>query len=196
MKDAVQDAITHLGGLDIVVNNAGGLPPLSPDDPDFLRDMMVLNVVSMKTVIEAAIPELVKTKGVIINTGSVVATQAIPHPVMLNYAAAKAAVHSLTASYGVSLAPKGVRVVGVGPGTIDTEGIKGVIKLDNKSEQEGLKEFGELHPLGRVGQPAEVANVALFLASPYASFITGHTVYVDGGINATTWLSWPQRQIG
>jgi NAD(P)-dependent dehydrogenase (short-subunit alcohol dehydrogenase family) len=113
--------------------------------------------------------------GVIVNMSSVNAVLAIPNQVP--YVVAKGGVNQLTKVMAVALAPHGIRVVAVGPGTILTELARGVVLGDEKARKKILSRT----PIGRWGEPEEVAGVVTFLASDDASYLTGTTIYPDGG---------------
>jgi NAD(P)-dependent dehydrogenase (short-subunit alcohol dehydrogenase family) len=114
-------------------------------------------------------------RGVIINMSSVNAVLAIANQVP--YTVSKGAVNQLTKVMALALAPHGIRVMGIGPGSIATEMLKTAVLTDEAARQRILSRT----PLGRLGEPDEVARIAVFLASDDASYLTGTTVYPDGG---------------
>lgn len=119
-----------------------------------------------------------KKGGTIINTASVTAYKG--HPILLDYSATKGAIVSFTRSLALMMAEKGIRVNAVAPGPIWTP------LIPSTFSPEQVKEFGKDTPMGRPGQPEEVAAAFLFLASDDASYITGQTVHVNGGGLVTT----------
>jgi NAD(P)-dependent dehydrogenase (short-subunit alcohol dehydrogenase family) len=113
-------------------------------------------------------------QGAIVNMSSINAQVAIPG--IPAYCASKGGVMQITKSAAIALAPHGIRVNAVGPGSIDTAMMAGV-NANPQATQTALART----PLGRIGDPSEIADVVAFLASPKASYITGETIYVDGG---------------
>jgi NAD(P)-dependent dehydrogenase (short-subunit alcohol dehydrogenase family) len=113
--------------------------------------------------------------GAIVNMSSVNAVLAIPNQVP--YVVSKGGINQLTKVMALALAPHGIRVNAIGPGTILTELARGAVLGNAEAERKILSRT----PLGRMGEPEEVANVALFLASDAASYLTGQTIYPDGG---------------
>jgi NAD(P)-dependent dehydrogenase (short-subunit alcohol dehydrogenase family) len=173
-------AIEVGGGLDVLVNNAGiaVFAPIAATSPEDVQNQFATNVLGLITVTQAALPALTERKGVIVNIGSVVGHQATPGASV--YAATKAAVESLTRSWAVELAPSGVRVNAVAPGPIETP----IFDKTGYSEEEiaGFKaQLTASVPLGRIGEPEEVAQWVLHLADPSATWITGQVFGVDGG---------------
>jgi glucose 1-dehydrogenase len=120
-------------------------------------------------------PNASGVRGVIINMSSVNAVLAIANQVP--YTVSKGALNQLTKVMALALAPKAVRVVGIGPGSIATEMLKNAVMTNEAARNRILSRT----PLGRLGEPEEVARVAVFLASDDASYLTGTTVYPDGG---------------
>ena len=112
--------------------------------------------------------------GSIVNISSIAARRT--HPDLLAYSVSTAALDQMTRSLAVAMAPHGIRVNAVGPGSIDTAMMAGV-----NANPEAMKMVMSRTPLGRIGTPEEVADVVAFLASDKASYITGETIYVDGG---------------
>ena len=121
-------------------------------------------------------------EGVIVNTASVQGLQS--DKLVPAYAASKGGVLSLTRQMSLDYAKENIRVVAVCPGSIDTPLLKDAVSLSFDKVDEGIDEIGNKHPLGRIGDPSEIANVILFLSSVKASFITGEYICVDGGLMA------------
>ncbi len=184
-KDAaklVNETIKAFGGVDLLVNNAGIIHTadfLDIKEADFDRVMRV-NMKGVFLVGQAAARRMVeqvkagKKPGAIVNMSSTSAVVVIANQVP--YAASKGAVGQLTRVMALALAPYGIRVNAIGPGSIMTEILKGIA-----TDKEAKRRILSRTPLGRVGEPEEVAAVAAFLASDDASYMTGETVYVDGG---------------
>lgn len=163
------------GGLDILVNNAGVTHAAELDDlteEDFDR-VFSTNLKSALWATQAA-ARLMPPGSAIVNMSSVNAVLAIPN--QIPYTVSKAALKQLTNVTALALASKGIRVNAIGPGSIMTEMLAGIMN-DAAAENRILSRT----PLGRCGEPAEVAAVALFLASSESSYITGQTIYPDGG---------------
>ena len=175
-RDLVAQAAEQLDGLDIVVNNAGmqqhveAIEDLS--DEQFDRTFKT-NVYAMFCVTKAAMAHL-KPGSTIINTSSIQAYQPAPH--LLDYATTKASINTFSKALAQQLAPKGIRVNVVAPGPVWTP-----LQTAGGQPTEDLPEFGEDTPLGRPGQPAELAPAYVFLASPESSFVSGDTLHVNGG---------------
>jgi NAD(P)-dependent dehydrogenase (short-subunit alcohol dehydrogenase family) len=163
------------GGLDILVNNAGVTHAAELDDlteEDFDR-VFAINLKSALWATQSA-ARLMGQGSAVVNMSSVNAVLAIPN--QIPYAVSKAALKQLTNVTALALAPKGIRVNAIGPGSIMTEMLAGIM-ADSSAEDRILTRT----PLGRCGEPAEVAAVAVFLASAESSYITGQTIYPDGG---------------
>ncbi|HEX6182909.1 MAG TPA: glucose 1-dehydrogenase [Pyrinomonadaceae bacterium] len=179
-RRAVETAVEHLGGIDILVNAAGILSngtvettPLAEWDA-----MMNVNLRSVFHLMQLAAPHLEKRPGNIVNVSSVTGLRAFPG--VLAYCVSKAGVDQLTRCAALELAPKGVRVNAVNPGVVVTE----VHKRGGMSDERYaafLEHSKTTHPLGRVGQAEEIADLILFLASDRAAWITGATYSIDGG---------------
>ncbi len=171
-------ALDEFGRIDVLVNNAGIVSPgtildLSPAEWDRvmdvnLRSYFVLTQIVAKAMIERGIA------GSIVNMSSVNAELALPNHVA--YVASKGGVQQLTKASALGLAPHGIRVNAIGPGSIMTELLQSVM-----ADEAGRKKILSRTPLGRVGEPSEIADIALFLASGMASYITGQTIFADGG---------------
>lgn len=166
------------GPVSALVNNAGIALPgdfLSYDIDDFRR-VLDINLVGVFLATQRAAKSMVAAglSGAIVNMSSINAQVAIP--AIPAYCASKGGVMQLTKSAAIALAPHGIRVNAVGPGSIDTAMMAGV-----NANPEALKMALSRTPLGRVGTPREIGDVVAFLCSGKASYITGETIYVDGG---------------
>ena len=176
-NELVERTVAELGGLDILVNNAGkqqaveSLTDLSDEQFD---ETMKTNVYSLFWLCKAALPHLPAGSS-IINTSSVQAYQ--PSPILLDYAPTKAAINTFSKALSQQLGDKGIRVNVVAPGPVWTP-----LQSSGGQPPEALKEFGAQTPLGRPGQPAELAPAYVFLASAEASYVTGETLSVNGGM--------------
>ena len=170
--------IAAFGRIDILVNNAGvthAADFLDLSEDDFDR-VLRINLKSMFLCSQAAARHMVtQQSGSIINMSSVNSELAIPNQVP--YVVSKGGVNQLTKVMSLSLAQHGIRVNGVGPGTILTELAKKAVLGSNEARNTILSRT----PLGRCGEPEEIASVVAFLASDDASYMTGQTMYVDGG---------------
>lgn len=176
---AVKQVVSHFGALNIAVSNAAVVHTadfLDIEAEDFDR-VMRINLRGMFLAGQAAARQMVKqeTGGAIINMSSVNAVLAIPNQVP--YVVAKGGVHQLTKVMSLSLAKHGVRVNAIGPGSILTELLEQVVSEDEAARKKVMSRT----PMGRFGMPSEVASIASFLASNDASYITGETIYADGG---------------
>ena len=171
----VQETIGQFGRLDILVNNAATQYPqksLEDISAEQLRETFETNIFSMFYLTKAALPHLQKGSA-IINTTSVTAYRGSKE--LLDYASTKGAIVAFTRSLAQALAEKGIRVNGVAPGPIWTPLIVGSF------DEEKVATFGSDVPLGRAGEPAEVATCYLFLASEDASYMTGQVLHPNGG---------------
>jgi glucose 1-dehydrogenase len=179
LEALVAAAVARFGHLDIMLNNAG-IARVMPflDHTDALFDeVMSTNLRSAYIGGQAAARQMVAqgTGGVIINMSSVNAVMAIAG--MTAYNCSKGALNQLTRVMAIELAPHDIRVVAIGPGTILTELARKAVLSNPEARRSVLSRT----PLGRGGEPEEVASVAAFLASPDASYITGQIIYPDGG---------------
>ncbi|MET3130907.1 glucose 1-dehydrogenase [Oxalobacteraceae bacterium GrIS 1.11] len=174
----VAKTLALFGRIDILINNAGvthAADFLDLSEDDFDR-VIRINLKSMFLCGQAAARAMVKQQsGCIINMSSVNAELAIPNQVP--YVVSKGGINQLTKVMALNLAPYGVRVNGIGPGTILTELAKKAVLSSPEARHTILSRT----PLGRCGEPEEVAAIAAFLASDDASYMTGQTLYVDGG---------------
>jgi len=178
----------ELGPLDILVNNAGvigraaGLMDLA--EADFERVMAINVTAGLRTTQAAARRMTPRRSGAIVNLASVAAIMAGGD--QIPYAVSKAAVKQLTAMTALSLAPFGVRVNAVGPGPVETP-----MAAALTSGPEGLGRVLSRIPLGRLGRPEEIAAIVAFLASDDASYLTGQTLFADGGRLALGYFAEP-----
>jgi len=175
----VERTISRHGRVDVLVNNAGithACDFLDLAEEDFDR-VLAVNLKSMYLCGQAVARAMVKlgVRGSIVNMSSANAVVAIPNQVP--YVVSKGGINQLTKVMAVGLAPHGIRVNGIGPGTILTELSKAAVLTDDAARRKILSRT----PLGRCGEPEEVAAVAAFLASDDASYLTGQTIYPDGG---------------
>jgi len=175
-KKLVEDAVHELGGLDIIVNNAGrqqthaSILDISTDQFDWT---MKTNIYAPFWIIRAALPHL-KPGSALIGTASEQAYD--PSPDLYDYAQTKAATMNYVKSLAKQLAPKGIRVNGVAPGPIWT-----ALQVTGGATQEKIKKFGANTPMGRPGQPAELASIYVQLAAGDASYATGQIYGASGG---------------
>ena len=179
VRAAVAAAVGAFGRLDILVANAGIVHAcefLDLKEEDFVR-VLDVNLKGVFLAGQAAARQMVKQGGggAIINMSSVNAVMAIPNQVP--YVVSKGGINQLTKVMALSLAPHGIRVNGIGPGTILTELARTAVLGNREAERKILSRT----PMGRMGQPHEIASVAAFLASEEASYLTGQTLYPDGG---------------
>jgi len=175
-KDMVAKAVEQLGGLDILVSNAGrqqSHPSILDISTEQFDWTMKTNIYAPFWIIKAALPHL-KPGSAIIGTTSEQAYD--PFPDLYDYAQTKAATMNYVKSLAKQLGPKGIRVNGVAPGPIWTP-----LQVSGGASQEKLKGFGSQTPLGRPGQPAELASIYVQLAASDASYATGQVYGSSGG---------------
>ncbi len=181
----VDTARDRFGGVDILINNAGIFKPtpfLEHTEADFDR---YINIILKGTFFptQIAVPEMLQRgKGAIVNVGSMWATQAIGATPSSAYSDAKAGVHALTRNLAIELAEQNIRVNTVAPAVVETPVYNTF--MSPEQVQEVLPTFDSFHPLGRNGQPDDVVEAILYLASDRASWITGAILPVDGGVTA------------
>ncbi|HQR21669.1 MAG TPA: SDR family NAD(P)-dependent oxidoreductase [Burkholderiaceae bacterium] len=180
----VEHAVSHFGRLDVLVNNAGIVHAadfLDLTEEDFDR-VLRINLKGAFLCAQAAARQMIAqdarpdgNRGVIVNVSSVNAVLAIANQVP--YTVSKGGLNQLTKVMALALAPRGVRVMGVGPGSIATEMLKTAVLTNEAARSRILSRT----PLGRLGEPDEIARTVAFLASDDASYLTGTTLYPDGG---------------
>lgn len=174
----VAQAAAAFGRVDVMVNNAGIAPVMEfLDVTEEVYDRVLgVNLKGAFLGTQAAARQMIAQGegGVIINMSSI--NSGLANPNVATYAISKGGMNQITSTAAVAFAPHGIRVCGVGPGTISTEIIKGAF-----TERAGMDAILARTPLGRLGKPAEIAGVVAFLASDDASYITGETIYPDGG---------------
>lgn len=174
-QGAIAAAVKEFGALTILVNNAGGGGPRPFDMPmaDF-RHAYELNVFSLFRLTQLAVPQMEKAgHGAILNISSMAGENTATR--MASYASSKAAVNHLTRNIAFDLGPKNIRVNAIAPGAIRTKALASV--LTPQIETAMLART----PLGRLGEPRDIANAALFLCSPAAAWISGQVLTVSGG---------------
>ena len=176
VEQAIGEAADELGQIDVLVNVAGGDTEhgrFEDIDDEIWTRMLELNLVGVVRCCRAAIPHLRRSirDPAIVSVSSVNALTALGSE---PYSSAKAGITSLTTNLAASLGPDGIRVNAVAPGTIRTRVWEG--------QEGGADRMQRLYPLGRVGEPQDVAGAVAFLASSDAAWITGHTLPVDGGL--------------
>ena len=186
VRAAVDTAAAELGRLDILYNNAGvgstgSVADAAEDDWDRAFDV---NVKGTFLCSRAAVAHLERAGGgAIVNQGSVAALVGVPN--FAAYCAAKGAVVALTRSMAVDLAARGIRVNVICPGTVYTPLMEPMLRARGDGDLDaGLAKTVVKYPIGRLGTPAEIAAVALFLASADSSFLTGTVLTADGGMTA------------
>jgi 3-oxoacyl-[acyl-carrier protein] reductase len=167
------------GKLDILVNNAGiyEFLPIEQITEEHFHKQFDLNVLGLLLASKEAAAHFGDAGGSIINISSIVSTLAPPSAAV--YSATKAAVDAITRSMAKELGGRKIRVNSLNPGLVETEGT-GSLGF-SKSESDFRKQYESSSPLGRIGQPQDIATAAVFLASSDSAWITGETLYVSGG---------------
>lgn len=173
----VSEAVDALGGLDALVNNAGR--QIAVEDIADLTDEQWqrtydTNIRAIFLISQAALPHMAPGS-TIVNSTSIQGYQ--PSTQLLDYASTKAAINNFTKGLAQQVAAQGIRVNGVAPGPIWTP-----LQVSDGQPQEALPEFGKNTPMGRAGQPTELAPAYVFLTSPESSYVVGETLHVNGGM--------------
>jgi NAD(P)-dependent dehydrogenase (short-subunit alcohol dehydrogenase family) len=182
--DLIARTIDSFGRLDVLVNAAGiiGSGTIETTSLEDFDTMMDINLRSVFHLVQLAVPHLIKTNGNIVNVSSVTGVRAFPG--ILSYCVSKAGLDQLTRAAALELAPKNVRVNAINPGVMETN-LHRRSGMDEEVYRKFLEHSKTTHPLGRVGQPGEAAQLIAFLASDFAGWITGVTCSIDGGRQLT-----------
>lgn len=181
VNECVEETVDAFGGLDVVVNNAGVVTRDDlADTPDADIDRLIdVNLHGVVRVARAALTALEASQGTLINVSSMAAERGIEG--LSSYSASKGGVSSLTRQLAVEYGDRGVRVNAIVPGTIKTP-----VNADvRQSDPEWTETRRQQVPLGRLGDPEDVADPAVFLASDRSRYVTGHALPVDGGVLAS-----------
>jgi len=182
VKALVAFTVRKFGAVDILVNNAAvsaNTDFLEVTEAEFDR-VIGINLKGSFMMLQACARQMLRQvkegrkPGAIVNMSSVNDTLAIP--TIITYCMSKGGVSQMTRATSIALAPHGIRVNAIGPGTIDTDMARGVL-----ADKAAMDRAMSRTPLGRAGAPSEVASIAAFLVSDDASYVTGETIYVDGG---------------
>jgi NAD(P)-dependent dehydrogenase (short-subunit alcohol dehydrogenase family) len=189
VRDLVDRVVTELGGLDVAVNNVGSLAGRMPGhfvdlDDEALRDIVEQNlfVTMWSCHAEARAMVAAETAGVIVNVSSGETTR--PAVRMAPYGAAKAGINHLTQTLAVELAPHGIRVVAVAPGTTLTPVVRAALSDDT------VEQLVAAHPLGRLGEPDDLGRLVVALASDLGRSVTGQLVFGDNGAQLARNRPW------
>ena len=182
--DTVQQALEHHGRIDVVVNAAGIIATDSLESTS-LQDwatMMRINLDAPFIIMQAALPSLKEHHGNVVNISSVTGLRAFPG--VLAYCVSKAGLDQLTRCAALELAEDGVRVNAVNPGVV-VSNLHRRSGMQEKAYEAFLEHSKTTHPLGRVGEPGDIADAVMYLASDSASWVTGVTLSLDGGRHLT-----------
>lgn len=183
-EDIVARALEAFGGVDALVNAAGiiGSGSIETTTDEMWDQMLDINLRAPFRLIRAAAPHLAARRGAVVNVSSVTGLRAFPG--VLAYCVSKAGMDHLTRCLALELAPKGVRVNAVNPGVVVTN-LHRRAGMTEDQYAAFLARSKDTHPLGRPGDPAEIAELILFLASHRSGWITGETIAIDGGRHLT-----------
>lgn len=181
VHDCVRRVLDHFGRVDILVNNAGvnhRVPVL--EYPEEAWDRVIdTNLKGSFLVAQAIVPQMIeRSYGKVINMSSILGAVALPN--QLAYASSKGGVDQMTKVMALEWAQKGVRVNAIAPTYFETE-----LVAQLRNDPERFNFINERTPMGRWGYPNELEGIVIFLASPASDFITGQTIYIDGG-----WTAW------
>jgi NAD(P)-dependent dehydrogenase (short-subunit alcohol dehydrogenase family) len=180
VRIGVEEILEHFGRIDILVNNAGvnhRVPVL--EYPEEAWDLIIAtNLKGYFLVAQAVVPQMIdRGYGKIINMSSILGKVALPH--QLAYASSKGGVDQMTKVMALEWAKQGVRVNAIGPTYFETE-----LVAQLRNDPERFNFINERTPMGRWGYPPELEGIVIFLAAPASDFITGQTIYIDGGWTA------------
>jgi len=171
------EAEKAFGKVDVLVNNAGiyEFSPLEGVTEDHFHKQFNLNVLGLLLTTQEAVKHFGSNGGSVVNISSVVATKGVPNAAV--YSGTKGAVDAITRSLAGELGPRGIRVNAINPGMVETEGVHAA----GFAESDFRKQIEAHTPLGRIGQPLDIAGAAVFLASNDSSWISGETLHISGG---------------
>ena len=188
------ETVAAFGVLNVLINNAGinpadGYYRIEEMPDDYFDRIIAVNLKGVFLMSKHALPHIRRSGGgAIVNVASVQGLQSMPR--VGAYAASKGGVLSMTRGMALDYAPEGIRVNAICPGTIDSEMVRAVARKEVGDVEATMRRYGSVHPLGRIGRTADIAEAAVFLASERASFITGESLSVDGGLMALgAWAS-------
>lgn len=179
-SQVVEEVMARAGRIDVLVNNAGQMQEIGIADMTMAmwQDNLMVNLTAPFLMIRSALPALRRTRGSIVNIGSVEGLAA--NPGHAAYCASKAGLHGLTRAVAIDHGDEGIRCNAVAPGWIDTSLNERFI--ENRKDPDGFRQnIGRIHPVGRTGNPEDVAALVAFLAAEESSFITGQIYSIDGG---------------
>jgi len=178
----VAAAIDTWGRLDVLVNNAGGgaIQPLGGVDAKTISEVYSVNVVGPFLLTAAAVPHLVKTKGAVLNMSSTFGSKVASG--LSLYGSSKAAIEYLTRAWSIELAPFGIRVNAIAPGPVETDFLRERMRLSDEEIKAVKDQETQRIPLGRRGEPSDVAPWMLALTDPATTWVTGQIIAVDGGL--------------
>jgi 3-oxoacyl-[acyl-carrier protein] reductase len=178
MKRLVEETVKAFGRLDVLVNNAGiyQFAPLESATEESFHSMFNINVLGLLLATQAALPHFGPEGGSIINIGSAASQICVPNTAV--YSATKGAVDAITHVLAKELGPKKIRVNSINPGGVETEGYLAMGASGSDFERQMIAQT----PLGRMGQPGDIATVAVFLASADSGWMTGELLLASGGM--------------
>lgn len=178
VKRVFEEAKKAYGSLDVLVNNAGvyGFAPLESTTEDEFHREFNTNVLGTILATREAVKYFGNDGGSVINVGSAASSMTPPNTVV--YTATKGAIDAVTRVLAKELGPKGIRVNSLNPGGVDTEGTRSAGVVGSDFEKQMIAQT----PLGRFGQPTDIAPVAVFLASPASAWVTGEVLIASGGL--------------
>jgi len=179
IESLFDETLKAYGKLDILVNNAGiyEFSPLESITEEHFHKQFNLNVLGLILTTQEAVKHFGKEGGSIINISSIVSSTFAPANASV-YSATKGAVDAVTSSLSKELGPRNIRVNAINPGMVETEGVKS----SGIAESEMRRQVEATTPLGRIGQPEDIAPAAVFLASADSGWITGETLFIAGGL--------------